>query len=241
MDLLPVADAVRVALKQAGLEARVQATADDHVDVRRGDAGGQLALGTAAVVRMVAARVSLRPASNDATEAARWLREECGLAVTEAELDRHLPAHVGWRLVYEVPISGRWLCLETPRLGRCRLGQTRPLAPNPEIQRMSDNDAPLPADVQLAVKKVQELFDLDPNRLPDQFAEFVRWELQRRARDFTDDAVLTAAQLNDLSDRLAALERWMAQYTPHLERLARTVRPTKCDIPLNGTPKEDDV
>ena len=105
---------------------------------------------------------------------------------------------------------------------------------------MINPDAPLPADVQLTVKKIQELFDLDPNRLPEQFAEFIRWETQRRAWSFRDDAVLTAAQMNDLSDRLAAVERWMAQYTPHLERIARTVRPASNDIPLNSITPEDD-
>ncbi len=240
MDLFSVADGVRAALGATGFAAHIQVVLDDPLDVRHGDAAGLIALGTTAGIRVAAVCVALRPASRDPAEADRWLREESGTAVVEAELARRLPAHIGRRLVYEVYADGQWISLEPPRLGRCHLGHTRPLKPNPEVPRMQHRDAPLPADVQLTVKKIQEIFDLDPNRLPEQFEEFIRWEMQRRLDRFRDDAVLTAAQMNDHDDRIAAMERMWAQFMPLLERIARTVRPAKNDIPLNTFTPEDE-
>jgi hypothetical protein len=241
MDLFAIADGIRRALGANGIAAQVQVDPEEPVEVRYGNGAGLLAVGTPSSVRMAAVRVTLRPACGDSAEAARWLREERGAAVAEAELFRLLPAHIGHRLTYDVWIDDQWKPLEPPRLGLCRLGRTRPCESNPEVPRMLNRDAPLPADVQLTIKKIQEIFDLDPNRLPEQFGEFIRWEMQRRSRAFRDDAVLTAAQMNDLSDRLAAVERWMARYTPYLDRIARTVRPAPSDIPLNTRTPEDDT
>ena len=96
----------------------------------------------------------------------------------------------------------------------------------------------LPADVQLTLAKLKELFGIDPDRQPEPVAEFIRFELQRRQAAFADDDVLMAAKLNDRDDRLAALEQWMTKFTPLLERLARTNRPTTKNIPINQS--EDD-
>ncbi|MBK9386641.1 MAG: hypothetical protein IPN34_17650 [Planctomycetes bacterium] len=240
MNLTSIAEGVRRVLALEGIAAEVEIDSDEHVALRFGNAGGLLSVGTRSSVQASALRVTISPVSGDQDQATLWFRNEYGAVVTCEELNRLLPAHIGHRLAYRVPVDGHWVSLEPQRLGCYRFPRTSPLESNPDVPRMTGKEAALPADVQLTIQAIQRIFDLDPNRLPREFDEFIRFEMQRRSRAFREDAVLTADQMNDLFDRLVAVERWMARYAPHLERLAGTVRPASADILLNTATPEDD-
>jgi hypothetical protein len=216
------------ALATAGLPANVEIVVEQPLQLQSTD--WYRVLGSRGGAHGPALGVVLCPKSKRANTAATWLRKAAGEGLVRRIVAERLPAHIAVRVLYRVrDRAGVWQVVDPPRLGQARLGRIV----TKETIRMAKHALSTDARLTELFADLRELYGIDPAADPAAWDELTRRERRRQQPRHGDGDWFDADLVNNLENRLAALERLVAVLAGNARPERRKHQRQPGDIPLN--------
>jgi hypothetical protein len=221
---------VDAALAAEGMEAVVSLIAAQPVSIPARPPHGILGSRRGACAPAVG--IVLKPISGRRATGREWARTAAGESAVRLAVARWIPAHVAVRVLYDVAHPRhRQPPTDPPLLGRGRLGHTYL-----EKRMKNRNRTTLDALTQEILSDIHELFgvSITPESHPHDYNEFITRCRRRHEAGCEDGQLISASLLNDILDRIGALERLVAERArfPIVHRGKRRT----ADLPLNPDP-----